>query len=223
MFYVEQNVPDIYIQESRDFQLFSRLYDLVFQASRFSIDSLEQVSDTMRCNDRILSLIATKVGFFTNLNLTDITFRKILSAFPYIIKYKGSLKGIKLVANLFERITNTSVTIDNNADRISVIFENSTENVQLLYHLMEYIRPTGTFVDYIVRSKTEYASDYVTSDKVNVRRIKMFDSNDDFSAGVISSSVVKEKEQVLDKNWDVTSNVGFANILKTGTGDNDDK
>ena len=35
MFRVENNVPDVYVQESRDFQLFCKLYDLAFQGSRF--------------------------------------------------------------------------------------------------------------------------------------------------------------------------------------------
>ena len=84
MFLVENNVPDVYVQESRDFQLFSRLYDLVFQSSRFSIDSIPYASDTMHCNDALLPLIATKVGFFTDVNLTNYSHRKVLSAFYYI-------------------------------------------------------------------------------------------------------------------------------------------
>lgn len=166
MFRVQNNVPDVYINESRDFQLFARLYDLVFQSSRFSIDSLEQVSDTMRCNDALLPLIATKVGFFTDLNLTSRADRLILSAFPYIISYKGSFRGIELVANVFERIMNTNVTViqdELDKSHVTISFEQYTPDLSLLYPLLEYIRPTGMFIDYTVRTDLDVSTDTYTS------------------------------------------------------------
>ena len=106
MFRVENNVPDIYVNESRDFQLIARLYDLAIQSSRFSIDSLVYASDTMKCNEQLLPLLATKLGIFDNLKLTDLQYRQILSAFPYIIRYKGSPTAIQLVLRLFGRMYN---------------------------------------------------------------------------------------------------------------------
>ena len=79
MFLVRDNVPEVYIQESRDFQLFSELYDLAIQSSRFSIDSLEEATSSMYCNSSILPLLATKVGLFEELNLPDIAYRKAIN------------------------------------------------------------------------------------------------------------------------------------------------
>lgn len=170
MFRVEQNVPEVYVEQSRDFQLYSRLYDLVFQSARFSIDSMEQVSDTMRCNDKLLPLIATKVGFFTDLNLTNYADRQVLSAFPYIIKYKGSLMGIQLVANLFERIMNVKSSVEQkDRNRVVIKFEDYSPNVKLLYALLDYIRPTGLVIDYEVVTRTPKSStDFGISENINV-------------------------------------------------------
>lgn len=171
MFKVEHNVPDVYINYSRDFQLFARLYDLVFQSSRFSIDSMQYATDTMRCNDTILPLIATKVGFFTDLKLTSYADRLILSAFPYIIKYKGSFNGIKLVTNLFERIMNTKVDSqqdEEDPNHVTIIFDEYTPNLELLYSLLDYVRPAGLLIDYIVRSELSFTADYEMDDKVKI-------------------------------------------------------
>lgn len=211
MFRVEHNVPDVYVNESRDFQLFSRLYDLVLQSSRFSIDSMEQVSDTLRCNDTLLPLIATKVGFFTDLKLTSKADRKILSAFPYIIKYKGSMYGIQLVTNLFEQIMNTQVDIDlDSADKnhVTIMFEDYTPDVNLIYSLLEYIRPTGLLIDYKVYSNVAHTADYATSDEVTVRVIPAVSHETGKESGVVAQ-VFADNE----KNCDIASNVGFTQIF----------
>lgn len=175
MFYVRDNVPDVYINESRDFQLFARLYDLVFQSNRFSIDSMSCISDTMNCNDTLLPLLATKVGFFTDLNLTSKADRQILSAFPHIIKYKGSMKAIELITNLFEHIMNTTVDIETEAqdkNYVRIVFKERTPNVDMLYTLLNYVRPTGMIVDYVVRNElSNIYADYTTEDFVTISNI----------------------------------------------------
>ena len=213
MFRVENNVPEVYVRESRDFQLFSRLYDLVFQSSRFSIDSLESVSDTMRCNDTLLPLIAKKVGFFTDLKLTSNADRQILSAFPYIINYKGSLKGIELVANVLERIMNTKVTVDTDEEdhsRVTILFDKYTPNVSLLYALLDYIRPTGLVIEYKIQNKLKFDVDYETYDQVSIRKTSVVDdTSEDYASGVVVSVDSTNKN-----NPDIASNIGFTEIVQ---------
>lgn len=206
MFRVEQNVPDVYVNQSRDFQLFCRLYDIVLQASRFSIDSIEQVSDTMKCNDALLPLVATKVGFFTDLELTSKADRKILSAFPYIVRYKGSMYGIQLVANLFQQIMNTNVNIAPDIDdqnHITMIFEKYIPNVRLLYSLLEYVRPTGVLIDYKIQSNVEYSVDYETEDDVTITVDK------DVEPGIVVTVDSKNSDFK-----DFASNIGFTQLSR---------
>lgn len=212
MFRVENNVPEVYVRESRDFQLFSRLYDLVVQSTRFSIDSLESVSDTMRCNDTLLPLIAKKVGFFTDLKLTSNADRQILSAFPYIINYKGSLKGIKLAANVFEKVMNTKVTVNTDEEdnsRVTIVFDKYTPDVNLLYSLLEYIRPTGLIIDYMVQNKMKFDTDYETYDQVSIRRTSVVNTSEDYASGVIVAVESTNKD-----NPDIASNIGFTEIVQ---------
>ena len=45
MFRIQDNVPEVYVEESRDFQLFSRIYDFAFQSCKLRVDSLQYSND----------------------------------------------------------------------------------------------------------------------------------------------------------------------------------
>lgn len=150
MFHVENNVPDVYIQESRDFQLLARLYDLVLQSSRYNIESMRTATSTYRCVNRLLTAISSKVGFFDQIDITDYADRLLLHTFPYIIQYKGSMQGIDMVCALFERITGThiEVTFDKTEQELKVKFTDRSSHIELFDRLMKYVLPCGVSVVY---------------------------------------------------------------------------
>ena len=99
-------VPEVYVNESRDFALLVRAYDCIFQGVKFDIDSMKYVTDTQRCNDRVLQLLQTKVGFFSEAKINNEDMRYILRAFPYIIRNKGSYSAIIQAVYVFLKISN---------------------------------------------------------------------------------------------------------------------
>lgn len=213
MFRVADNVPEVYVNESRDFQLFSRLYDLAFQCSRFSIDSMETISDTLHCNDTLLPLIATKVGFFTKLKLANESDRKILCSFPYIMHYKGCMHAIELITNLFEQLMNTRVKIkqdNNDKHKIFIVFEDYTKHIELLYALVEYVRPVGLIIDYAVERelKVEQNTDYETSDKVTICKLSTNDGHGSIQPVVAECS----HKECSEGECSFVSNIGFSQI-----------
>lgn len=224
MFRVENNVPEVYIHESRDFQLISRLYDLVFQSSRFSIDSMTHTSDSLRCNENLLTLLSTKVGFFTKSQFTDDIYRSIICVFPTLIKYKGSLSAIILITNLFGRLMNTNVDVTYSSDDgvITVGFEEELTNTELLFSLLEYVRPTGVFIEYIHKTRMAPPEEsFEPTDEISIRKVKTI------QASVVSTSeVIIGDNEILelrpDSNWNTNSNIGFVDVLKV-TEENDDK
>ena len=60
IFRLQSNVPEIYINESRDFQLLCRLYDCVLGGVKLDIDTLENIIDTRSCNSILLQLLELK-------------------------------------------------------------------------------------------------------------------------------------------------------------------
>lgn len=202
MFRVENNVPEVYPAESRDFQLFSRLYDLVFQASRYSIDSISNISCTDCCNDRLLPLLSTKVGFFSSRTISDTTFRRLLSAFPSIMRYKGSRKGIELILNVVEKIANTSIMISpeplGDAD-LTIEFDQYNADLELLEELLEYVRPTGFIINYITSSFVSYDSDFTQKDRINTVLMKPYKSSVSKSTTIDYSNTVGHTQIVSIK------------------------
>lgn len=148
MFRVEHNVPEYYINESRDFQLISRLYDLPFQQVRQSYTMLKNTSDTKHCASAMLPLLGTKLGFFETLDLPDKTYREVLSAFPYIIRHKGSPRAIKLIANIFEKLVDTEVECEIYQDHATVKFNKYSPTSELFYRLVDYVRPVGYVINW---------------------------------------------------------------------------
>ncbi len=203
MFRLQQNVPDVYPQESRDFQIFCRAYDGVFNGVKYGVNSLTHTSNTLECNNSLLSLLANKLGLFTNLNLPDTELRYILSAFPYIIRYKGARISIDYTLRVFQRIARMgdleyTVSIDNETRQISIVFNREIINDQLLYELLSYIIPTGYTCIYVVYKKGENITRVVIPQTVDITVLnpidlsKVYYSKDDTSgvASVVGGTIV---------------------------------
>lgn len=158
MFRLQNNVPSVYTKESRDFQLMCRLYDFLFNGVKFDINSIIEILDAMKINDRLLSLLGTKLGFFTKKQYDSKTLRYVLNAFPYIMKYKGTKKGIELAVSTILRLEGNTETpyveIINNSLSGEHIYEiyiiteqQEIESKIMLQNILEYIIPLGYVVN----------------------------------------------------------------------------
>lgn len=108
----QELTPSIYTEESRDFQLLSRLYDSVFNGLKFDTDSIVSLINTKESRTNILQLLQTKLGFFTEKKLDDEKLRNILECFPVLVKNKGSLKAVKETLYLFLRMYSVQSDIE---------------------------------------------------------------------------------------------------------------
>ncbi len=157
MFRLQNNVPEIYVQASRDFQLFCRLYDAVQGGVKFSIDSLQDATSTKNCNASLLELLKTKLGLFTNTEVSEENMRLVLSAFPYIMRCKGSLRGVQYILNLFSRLTDEQDAIGRIDEEklitnheLHVTFSKDLKNDTLLIELLKLILPVGYMLTYTI-------------------------------------------------------------------------
>lgn len=160
MFRLQNNLPEVYVNNSRDFQLFCRLYDVVFNGVKFSIDSIDQATSTMNCDHSLLQLLKTKVGLFRNVeNVSEKELRYVLSAFPTIIRYKGSMLALDYILTLYTRITNASpdswyYDVDKLRDEYKLVVTCSEELAKgkLLMELLQMVMPTGYIVEQEISS-----------------------------------------------------------------------
>ena len=177
MFRFENNVPEVYVTESRDFQLLTRLYDLPFQQVRQATKSMELITDTKHCNESLLPLLGTKLGFFEELNVSSDIYRSVLSAFPLINQYKGTQKAIELVICLFQKIVNTNITYTLSDNRATIKFDTYCSSTDLLETLLDYVRPCGYIITWIVAASNVNQDNGVIyqSDSYSVGNV--YDSN----------------------------------------------
>ena len=148
MFRLQDNVPEVYVNSSRDFQLLCRIYDCWHGASKFKIDSITNILDPETASDDVLELLATRVGFFPRIHIDGNVLRNIISAFPYIIKNKGTQLGITEAVNCIlkaevdpKSTAGVILTIkDNNVDIKTM---NDIYNKAALKEVLRYVLPFG--------------------------------------------------------------------------------
>lgn len=153
MFRTQNNIPEIYVNESRDYQLFCRAKDLIFGGVKYNIDSLRHTSNTMEMNGSLLPLLKSKVGFFDAENLNEEELRYLLCAFPYMIKYKGSKRAIEYILNTWLRLYSIQgkimiIDVNNEEHNITIQLDATPKSTYILDKLFNYIIPTGYSLNY---------------------------------------------------------------------------
>ena len=176
--------PEAYVSPSRDYQLFCRTFDASFNALKYYVDSMQGTLDTAVCDARLLQLVQTKVGFFSEANLTDRELRYAIRAFPYLIRGKGSLKAIQQAVCVWLKakgfLADVNVSIDHKNWVVSVRIKAEVEETTLLDELLRYLLPPGytvSYTFYTASTQTTYIgqghqgiSAVVVSDAVNSLR-----------------------------------------------------
>ena len=145
-FRLENNVPNVYNEQSRDFQLFVRLQDLTNNGVRFDIKSVENLLDPFKCSDRILNLLCTRVGFFPKNEYNTYALRYVISSFSDILKNKGNKKGIEIALNAIlkaEKNYNEYVISIGKDGFIGIYTKKQIINVDLLEDVLSYVLPVG--------------------------------------------------------------------------------
>lgn len=163
-------VPKAY-SKSRDYQVFLRLFDLVFSCIKSDIDNYIGLISPDKCTDQMLPLLATYVGYKYDYNESYKANRLIIKYYPYLIRNRGSEIGIRLAAALSVNAIGDLGDIESLAlFRIEYEKKDNKINVYIYYpgylrkirDLIEVVRPAGIRVELIPAEPID------TIDKVNI-------------------------------------------------------
>ena len=147
MFRFEDHMPDYWMNESRDFQLLTRIDDILFMGQRADIATIQNLNDSKKCKNIYLNLLAKKVGFFTDKNLEENVLRNIIGAFKVAVKHKGTKIGIEYAVRAILKAENSSgvpeVEVDNETYDINIFTPVELKNVEALNEFLKYIIPAG--------------------------------------------------------------------------------
>ena len=212
---MQNRTPPIYCEESRDFQLFCRLYDTIINGLLFDIDTITDLIDTKDIRSSFLQLLQTKLGFFTPYSFNENTLRYVLSGFPHMVKYKGSLKSIEYAVNNFLKINNILSPVTVTYQKTPLLLQNgytvpdhtivvgisaSLQEATILKEVFRYILPFGTgyyFYYYSTRSEltnileADNAIILYVSDNINA--VLRSDTEDDFMDSFKNSTNEKKR------------------------------
>ena len=217
MFRTQNNVPQVYIEKSRDFQLLGRLIDCIQAGVKFDIDTILDITSSMNIRDNLLQLLCTKVGFFPTIDIDANILKYIVAAFPYIIKYKGTVKSIEyavrtIIKSEYSTISQNSPPVveiygqdsmfDNYKCAIIIYTNISDYSKKALDEVMRYIKPIG--YTYEIQSYNNIGSSaeiFNSNDEVNINtkvtntadlgRITEFDTNGNIAQ--ITNSEIGDK------------------------------
>jgi hypothetical protein len=152
----QDKIPEIYCNESRDFQLLCRAFDLIENGLKYDIDSMLRILSSDYCSNALINLLQTKLGFFTSREYDDSEVRAVLSAFPYIVKHKGSRKSIEQAVNIFLKVNKIKVDyiidiVNKNPYKssteddyfINIGIKSELRDVSLLKDILIYVTPVG--------------------------------------------------------------------------------
>lgn len=95
MFRISEKVPEVYMKESRDFQILPRIDDLLFLGEHYDISTMQELNNPKKCRNSCLKYLAEKVGFYTDKYIPDNVLINIISAFRTALKNKGTDLGIQ--------------------------------------------------------------------------------------------------------------------------------
>lgn len=201
-----QYVPDSYV-DSRDYRVLLRQLGAVSTVFKYNIDHFPDLYNPDECPEHMLPLLATMVGYEYKESKSVESNRKIIKNFPYLIRNRGSMIGIKMAVVL-------SINTDPNATEFSashiIIEPRPEEGIINVYYprmdivdwdLVEVVRPVGMRIN-LIQSDVAMLTEEVDI-RVNARalpRDQYFDQSvvEESQTGYDTVRVTRDR----NKRWD---------------------
>lgn len=217
MFRTADNIPEYYVNNSRDFQLLCRAKDASFNGVKYNINSINHISNTLEINSRLLSLLKSKLGFFSEDRLSEDQLRYLLAGFPKIIREKGSTNCILQIINLWLRLYQidgklTSVAIDNDTHKIRIRMSAIQNDTKLLDEMFKYVLPTSYEIVYEFGLPASYNTTILFDDS-DFNYIEVPDNEN----SNIRRNYDKSKGKLQDR---LIGNIGLTQIVRDNTNQN---
>ena len=150
MITLRELTPDIYYNESRDFQLLGGLFDVVLNETKTNVDLLYNLPFSEDSPEETLELWALTLGLQNMQNYDAQQLRAICGVFPQMLKAKGSLKAIELACKaLFYAEGSTSAfsveqtETDGVVTGIKIFVPSELKGITILQGVLDYIIPAG--------------------------------------------------------------------------------
>lgn len=147
MIKVQESVPGIYYNSSRDFQLLGHLFDLVLNSVKTEADLIFNLPLSVNSDDQLLDLMAFTLGLrLDKSKYTSKQLRAICSIAPKMMRTKGSISAIKLLCNALMHADGVEGTFEINDKKTGHLDISITSYLtcrDALQELLPYVVPAG--------------------------------------------------------------------------------
>lgn len=128
MFDSKQNVPYIYPEKSRDFQLLCSLLNTYINVLRGNTNKMQLQVTPCDADERILSLLSTLEGVTVKDTPSEIL-RNVLSTFNFAKCHKGTVSGISAL------VKSVAISVAPDAKATTIVFNKEISNLDLVERL----------------------------------------------------------------------------------------
>lgn len=153
MINIKNQVPGIYYEASRDFQVLGHLYEVVLNYVKTNADMLYLLPNGIEADTRSIELLAMTLGFKLRRNYDKAQLAALVSIFPQLLKLKGTKRAIDLAGNALVKASGVPGTfLSEMKDHVMTIkIPIELSDITLFTDLLPYILPFGIRVS-IVRT-----------------------------------------------------------------------
>ena len=178
MIKIQDSVPSIYYNSSRDFQLIGHLFDLVLNAVKTDADLLFNLPLSIDSDDQLLELMAYTFGLqLDKTRYTSKQLRALCSVAPQMMRAKGSEKAVRLLCTALMHADGLEdlFTLETSADRSELTISLSTlaSCKEIILEILPYILPAGMVFNIVSTglSETKTHSKIEMQDSVLIEQV----------------------------------------------------
>lgn len=155
-------VPSVYPSASRDFQYLSWLINIVLNSIKHNVDDLYDLPN-LNADPKVSELLALTLGFKIKRNYDQKQLAALVAILPSILKYKGTLKAVKMAAEALITASGSMGDTDCEAHgaQLSVILPKTLVDITLFLDLLDYILPAGMTCRIIRKNQTKRVVDNI--------------------------------------------------------------
>ena len=157
MIKIKDQIPSVYYDASRDFQILGHLYEVLLNYTKTNVDMLYLLPNGIEADTRSTELLATTLGFRLKRNYDKDQLAALVSIFPRLLKIKGTKGAVDLAGNALVKASGVpgvfTSTLDNDTHVLTVKIPIELSDITLFMDLLPYILPFGIRVA-VIRSTT---------------------------------------------------------------------
>lgn len=213
MINIKDQLPSIYYDASRDFQVLGHLYEVVLNYIKTNADMLYLLPNGIEVDTRTTELLATTLGFNLKRNYDNAQLAALVSIFPQLLKIKGTKRAIDLAGNAFVKASGAPGVFKSNLENhiLTAYIPTEVSDITLFIDLLPYILPAGIRVS-IIRSTTlvEKIELPLDTEVVMQKALPKIESNAEHPLGLARISQNNTDLAVYYSNSDFISETGDA-------------